>query len=404
MTRRNSEVVVVPDPITDQAQRQLTGPSLMPIAVVDNEEMDAVLGRPGVATLAEPSTCGVTVSLTRSFGYSALRAVVLFGGLWLLLEFVARTPIVERSLQTPGRGVSLPMLDIGLEQSERYIAEEGGVDCIFIGNSTVHRAIDPEQFRRHLDNSVGHSVRALNLTAGGMPPAGKRILLELAMRYRPQVIVYGVSGELADLKDKQRDVAILSQNSWIQHQLGQPSILGWLVDNSRLFQYGQLFRNVADGRKFIDEFVSRRNKIQAVTRCGFVPSRRRLSEQVVKKTAFRLTDSPVSFPGLAEILEHQSRVQIVFLVMPLHDTEYVNLNTTKSEFLSRRRVLADEVKSHAGNWWNIPTDDLPDSCWQDPRHLNASGAAIFTRRLAERFAEAIDEDSIRIRRHPKVQE
>lgn len=376
MTRRNSEVVVVPDPITDQAQRQLTG----------------------------PSACGVTLTLTRSFGYSVLRVVVLFGCLWLLFEFAARTPIVERSLQTPGRGVSLPMLDIGLELSERYIAEEGGVDCIFIGNSTVHRAIDPEQFRRHLDNSIGHSVRSINLTAGGMPPAGKRILLELAMRHRPQVIVYGVSGELADLKDKQRDVAILSQNPWIQHQLGQPSILGWLVDNSRLFQYGQLFRNVADGRKFIGEFVSRRKKNQAATRCGFVPSHRKLSEQVVTRTAVRLTDSPVAFPGLTEILEYCCQVQIVFLVMPLHGTEYVNLNTTKAEVLSRRRLFADQVESHAGNWWDLPTDDLPDSCWQDSRHLNASGAAIFTRRLADRFAEAIDDDSIRFRQNPKVQQ
>lgn len=295
------------------------------------------------------------------------------------------------------------MLDVGLELSDRYSAEEGGVDCVFIGNSTVHRAIDPEQFRHHLEDVSGHSVRSINLTAGGIPPAGKRILLKLAMRHHPKVIVYGVSGELADLEVRQSHVAILSQNPWIQYQLGQPSISGWLVDNSRLFQYGQLFRNVAAGRKFISEFESRREKSQAATRCGFEPSRRKLSEQVVKKTAFRLTDSPVSFPGLAEILEHHSQAQIVFLVMPLHDTEFANLNTTKSEFLSRRRLLADEVKSHAGYWWDIPTDDLPDSCWQDPRHLNASGAAIFTRRLADRFADAIDDDSIRFTRNPKVQ-
>lgn len=309
--------------------------------------------------------------------------------LTLAAEALARTPFVQSLLPAPSWGVVHPHFDIKLSLLEDLYAETGNLDCLYVGTSMVGRDIAPEVVSRVYQSQTGTPITCFNFGMGGITaPLLYNFFSALINRYQPETLVMGVNAlEYSTLIGNSPDI---TQHPWIQYELGNPSLEGWLSHYSAAYQYLMAFRlwyaykstwETRSAQAFDhSEYGQRRTAYHQ-----FTP----LTEAEIAALAGAALEE-AHLAQLERIAQLQQRgIQVVLLEMPLPPDVATHYQLLQAEFAARVQAIADAAGAAF-----IPLDNTiglnPDD-FSDQTHLHIDGAIKFSEWLGLKLASSLNE-------------
>lgn len=314
-------------------------------------------------------------------------AFVLAGG-----ELAARSAFVRSRLGPPSVGSRARILDLQLAKLDELTAREGGMDCIFLGNSLVLFGLDPDSFSAAYEANAGSRLRTYNFSVPGIPVSGNAALAHILVEdYRPRLLIYGVTSR--DFSNIADGLAIESI-PWVRHRMGVASVDGWLVEHSRAYGY---FLLSASELPAATERATRSFSPHAPRGFfGFVAAAK--FDAAAFARAMDLLSlvldrgvAPAQMSALGTLLKvRDNGTQLVFLEMPVR----VDLSDWSAADAARYEKLMSEVRralrDTGAPLWSPPAARLlPADGWTDLWHLNARGAEAFSRWVGERLAAAV---------------
>lgn len=322
-------------------------------------------------------------------------AVLLLLIFIVLAEAAARSGFLRKRLPTPSMGVMHRFVDAKVSQLDDLIAREGPVDCIIFGNSMVNRGIDPEIVGAEFEELTGRPLKCFNFGLGGMLPGPASAMVGvLVERYRPPVMIWGLSSTEFAVKVAQNLKKQFRQSPWVGLHNGRWSLDGWLVEHSSAYRYFLRFRiwmerprmdrkmSAAEGalstygQYRVDEVAEEVGKpldLEKDKRYGS-----RLQTPEVRTRRLR---------SMEKTLEIRSRTGVVVMEMPVHPTLLSALNRGSNLheiILGDMAAIADAAGVEF--WPSSGTIFIPDEGWSDRYHLNPEGATLFSRWVGRRAA------------------
>jgi hypothetical protein len=338
-----------------------------------------------------------TARLWRVSAGAAATPILALGLLVVVLataEVMARSAIVRGSLPAPSIGSPSRLLEVQRAGLAAQSEAEGGVDCVFLGNSLVLFGVDPAAFASEFAARTGTPVRCFNFAVSALSVSQVAPIARiLAEDYRPRWLIYGLTKRDFNAGD---DGPAIESIPWIRYRLGEPSLDGWLAQHSLLYGYS-LMAATRDGvTGGADDFTGR-------LRRGFFPVAPAsiLREADVERARVlllhqvELPESEERMRALEELFElRSSGVRIVLLEMPVHlaPTQWPPAATIAYAAVIdrvKRRAAAEGVP-----FWTSPPELIPSDGWFDLWHLNTKGAEAFSRWLGERAASAVQHGEI----------
>ena len=330
-----------------------------------------------------------TLKIRLPFGRFFLYALLIALSFSLALELLARTSYITALRLPQAYGTSHPHFEPQLSRLKERIAQDGQIDCIFIGNSQVLYGIDPEVVEQTYLAETGRPIHCQNFGLGGLPPmtAGSlaRVLIE---NFHPSLIVFGTGlWDYSSANAFSTDQSIVS-SPWFQYQLGYPSLDGWLYTRSDAFRY--LFG--------VDRALKTRdNKSDNINAYGHatysdhtgltVPEQVEYFETIAKRP--ELTETQTN--GLRDLLTLSTAQTRILLVETPFDPTFLTINR-KARLLypDFKNMLTHQAEQAGVDLWmtqeNIP---FAQDEWYDLIHLNGAGAVHFSRLLGEYLAAVL---------------
>jgi len=325
-------------------------------------------------------------------------SVVALVFLAALAEMAARTPFVRRSLPAPHLGIGYWFLDLKLDRLQRF-AEQGPVDVLFTGHSTVDAGIDPQAFNRSFHAVTGRKIRSFNLGIAKLDLPSLALLLRIvAGRSRPALVIAGFLPE--DLLEDMRsgNVDTLRSTPWVRQRLDRPNWEGWLADHSRAYRYFLRFRLWLQQPNFSRSITAKDRNMAAdgyrVIRNTHVISgdKKEAAERPAPLRRAYQRASPRRMAALDGIMRFCARqgIEIVWVEMPLHRTDDF---VTGVVGRTRRQLAAqavERIRRHGGSVIRSGFVDVQaDAFWSQRNHMNSIGADRFSSRLGEEIGQAL---------------
>ena len=345
------------------------------------------------------------------WGFSVMLAFVLAVTSLVGLEWLFRQGLLDDSLPLRSHGLDNIQFDIKWFKLQEYLSVHGGVDIIFTGSSLVNTGIDPaiiqDQVLRQTGNSIlffNYGTEGLSLTATA---ATIRILIETA---RPDIIVlatemrdyYNTSGqELAD-----RYIS----NSWVQQKMGNPSVPGWLLDNSLLLQKAFVLRDWMRV-DFPETLKLNIRRWHDTSESGYEPDNRIMpniaspidlndpEEKALYEAYYPFDVADERLQALQDILAvcKNNEVQLVLLDMPAHPTFFGYFGGESEhghylDFIEGFSRENDVVLIPA-----MPFENVPVEGWSDRIHLNKTGVPVFSQYLGENLSSLLENGQLNIK-------
>jgi hypothetical protein len=358
----------------------------------------------GASTASDPPHTGQGVHLhlirpsIRTLVWALLILIVLLS----LLEGLARFTADLDNVPLQSIGSSHRQFEIQVALLEKLIRQEGSVDCVFLGASGVHRAIDPLEFHKAFQAATGAQITCFNFGVSALNPATASVLAEIiAARYQPWLIIYGVdipgffesAGEEAE--EHLLDVP------WVQYQLGSPTIQGWLVDHSYALRYYLLVRNwmLTDFKTEILPDIHRGKRtdiygFRPTTKEGIDVSKPPKPNEIRRysREMHGYEISSKQLQGLERLLEIRSHTQIVTFEVPVHRTFMAFFESGEDDYLEKLVEIECVIrKADVPFWRTWKRLELPDELWLDRNHLKPAGAVVFSPWLADRIGSLIEQ-------------
>jgi hypothetical protein len=334
------------------------------------------------------------VQITPPFGGVLLRALLLLILVCLLGESLIRAGTALHLWREPLMGSVNAELDIKIQALDE-LSRSKKLDCIFLGSSQLDSAVNPEVFSREYFNLTGKNLNCYNFSLGTLTagPAGKISRL-LVHRYHPQMLIVGISA-----RDFSRDFGELARplisDPWIQFNLGNPNPTGWLLQNSMLFRFLSQIRTL-----FNPDYMEFQNRLKReLSPDGFL----QLSDNnlTIDTTEFipKFKLNAEDLSGMDEALGLKNiAVQVTVVEVPVHPEflpNYVEGNTEKY-FTMFRQPVKQRIYVY-GTPFIYSQEDIgtfiPNSGWNDVKHLNQSGAIIFSRWLARKMVDNLPSEN-----------
>lgn len=284
------------------------------------------------------------------------------------------------------------MLDLQLVKIDALVRAEGGIDCLFLGNSLALFGMDPVAFASGLAARGGPSLRCFNFAVPGIAVSGTAAIAGILARdHRPALMIYGVAPR--DFNDD-AEAPSIEATAWIRYRYGIPTIDGWLAEHSRAYRY---FLALAGGH--LREPSMLRRFAAGAPRGFLANATATVFDEAAFESAQRLVSGQMDYPtsdqqlrALEGLLALSSApgVQVALVELPLR---LPAARWPPAAMASYRRVM-DRVQRGAQEagvpFWTPPPDLVPSDGWVDLWHLNARGAEIFSRWLGERAAHAVE--------------
>ncbi len=345
---------------------------------------------------------GVSLRLTWPLGRTLGWALICLALLLTALEGLARFAADQDNIPLQSIGSGHRQFEIQVALLEKLVRQHGSVDCVFLGASGVHRAIDPVVFHEAFQVETGVPITCFNFGVRALNPATASLMAEIiAARYHPALIVYGVDipGFFESAGEEAEE--FLLDVPWVQYQLGSPSISGWLVEHSFALRYYMLVRNwmVHDFKTEIFPDIRRgfRTEIfgfRPTTKEGIDVSQPPAPDE--KKRIFEAMHgyeiSPKQLQGLRRLLELRTQTQIVTFEVPVHRTFMYFFDSGEANYQEKLSEIEDVINEAGVPFWNTwHVVELPDELWLDRNHLNPDGAQIFTAWLAGQIGLAVEQ-------------
>ena len=345
---------------------------------------------------------------TAKTGMLTVMSVLVFG---VMLESAARSAIIQSLVPIQALGTNHIQFEYKLQQLDNLIEREGAIDCFFLGNSSVRRDIDPALFNQSFKDATGEEIRCFNfgLSASNLP-SNIYLAQLLISQYHPKVLIFGVNyGDFSKYvidHPKWR----FSENPWIRYKLGTHSIAGWLTEHSFAFRLLLLVSYGADdGLTFQSTSERITKEVIEWTPYGYGYTNDKLGniekltldekDKYFTRLFGQLQVSSKISSLISELVELKinNGIQIIIFELPYHDSlrsmfsdedsykdkenDYLRY-TLKIQNIIENQMIPQQISF-------IPTSQLeiiPGEGWEDPIHLNYSGAKVFSTWLGEHIA------------------
>lgn len=336
------------------------------------------------------------------FPVTVLLAVVFLLVTVILFELAARSRWAGSYLPAPSMGFSHHLLDLKLSFLQRLVKEEGPVDCIFLGSSSVAAAVDPVVFGQSYEKITGKPIRSFNLGIGALDLPSALILTKILVKlFQPKLIIQGLVAVDFSLHRVRQTGKRIPKNPWIRYQLGFFNLEGWLADHSFFYRYFLRFRQWLEQPEF-SALVARKEPLMSPygfrnlrSKRGFVPDPQKKRTFEKKLAGFNLSQRRIN--TLKEIMGFclKEQMALVLVEMPLHpvfNTFYPGGAKDPQEAMAE---VARCVKSRGIVFIAAPhTGFSADRLWLHSDHLNSIGAKYYSQWLGEQIGKAVKEGLI----------
>lgn len=335
-----------------------------------------------------------SLRLKRPLGRTFLLASMFFVLAVGLAELAARLAPVQALLPAPSLGSGHQNFDLKLARLDAFVRKEGGVDCIFLGPSTVNYGLDPEVVRSAYRARTGRDLRCFNFGLAALNNAVMSDLVDILVdRYHPGFMVLGTFP--GQERFGRNTANRLLANPWFATRLGRRSFRGWLLDHSLAYRYflrfcvwlehpnfSRLLSNI-EARTRPDGFTRSLKTMPGIEK----PPGRRTEREFYRRFAnFRMGRGQLA--GLERVLKAKSRVGLAVLEMPIHRTALAFFGGGPEDYT---RVV-EAIRVRAGRagvpFWTPEGLGLPANCWKDRHHLNAAGARVLSLWLEPKIEES----------------
>lgn len=338
-------------------------------------------------------------------GHTLSQAAMTFAGsivaliiLAALAEMAARMPFVRRSLPAPHLGIGYWFLDLKLDRLQRF-AEQGPVDVLFTGHSTVDAGIDPQVFNRSFHAITGRKIRSFNLGIGKLDLPSMALLLRVvAKRSRPALVIAGFIPEdlLEDMRSGNAD--FLRRNPWVRQRLERPNLEGWLAEHSAVYRYFLRFRLWLQQPRFSRSISAKDRNMAAdgyrVNRNTNVisGSKKAAAERPALPGHLYRQASPRRLAALDEIMRFCARqgMEIIWVEMPMHRADEFVTGVTVHVRRQLATQAAERIRRYGGRFIRAGFVDVQaDAFWSQRNHMNSIGAERFSDSLGKEIGQAL---------------
>lgn len=329
-----------------------------------------------------------TLKITSPIGQTLLTSVLIFIITYALLESAARSPFVIQLSIPEAYGSSHPHLETQITRLKTKIANGEKVDCIFIGNSQTLRGINPSVVEQTYFEETKRTIHCQNFGLGGMPPKTAPFIANILIKnFHPSVIIFGTGLWDYSTANSETSHESIMSSPWVQYQLGEFSIDGWLYENSNFHRF--IFG--------LDRAMkSTSNVAQKINEDGQLPhndhARMSLEEQVEYFENIQkhpgITNAQRN--GLQELIAiHSESVKIIVIETPF-DPIFLEYNKRAERLYTDFKNMLDSETQQAGInlWITQDTLPIPQTYWYDLLHLNKDGAVFFSQKLGHFLATA----------------
>ncbi len=320
-------------------------------------------------------------------GLTALLLLVAFAG---VCELLARSRVIRSHLPSPIINGHYQIAR-KLELLDSLQAREGSVDCIFVGSSAVLWDISPEVFARAYQAETGRRITCFNFGLAALNVTGAGRLSEiLSRRYRPRLIVYGTS-----LRDYIEDLGFELDIPWARHQLGDPSVKGWLDSHSASYRHYLALARLPELRKnrqYRQPYFPFGNASNRKVADVLVPPNRDVFPTLYDAMA-RYQVSAEALVALRRLLSLRGPGRTVALVeMPLPSSVIQLLPNGERDYQAFLDRVGAEAEAGQARFWSMARRDLiPPDGWHDHVHMNWTGAQAFSDWLGRQVGRAVRE-------------
>jgi len=317
-------------------------------------------------------------------------------------ETVARTDLPQRWGLVPSVGSSHRQFEIALRRIEAYVADEGRLDCVFLGSSVVHRGIDPAALGGAYRKHTGRTIRCFNFGIQGVSVATSSRLAELlARRYHPRLLVFGSTARDYSPYAQHQVKSQVATVPWVRYYTGAVSPKGWLAAHSAAFRYYLTYRNWMRA-DYARAMATRAEEDRYTTREGY--DTRRGGRLDVRGNPNPRTQGhyfgvlrdftivPEARDGLRRIARLQgSGIQVALLEMPITPTTIPFFPNGERDYAQFVDVLTTTARDTGVLLWRtFGVAPVPFDGWRDWGHLNTKGARVFSEWLGGQMAAMPD--------------
>jgi hypothetical protein len=293
-----------------------------------------------------------------------------------------------------------------LFQLKSIVERKEGINCIFLGNSTVNNAMDPGEFASAYKETTGQDIRCFNFAVDAIPASVAGVIAQILVEdFQPKVLIYGTSARDYSLPLDDEETTVILDTEWIQYRLGNFNIKGLLFQYSHLFRYRNYFPELSR-LNFRDTLRS--EAIYRVSENGFIPlteEGRQIdnppdpNDQSLKRGFHLLCEYSIqtdNLDGLTNIISlNGPDLQIVIVEMPVPDTFIYFFENKNVDY----QLFIDQIagQARAGGVPFLKTSGLaliPDDGWVDYSHVNPTGAQAFSQWLGQQLGETLKQGTI----------
>jgi hypothetical protein len=344
----------------------------------------------------DPQTQTRTLVIDRPFGLVFLRAALILLIAWGLVEVLVRGMVGAGLLAPPRIGSVNAELDTKLLLLDKYIRENGPVDCFFLGSSQFDEAVNPAVFDEVFRSESGRQMHCFNFSLGTMTasPAGKIAHL-LAEKYNPRLLFIGISAR--DFSDDFGELTRpLVDDPWVRYSLGEFTLSGWLTEYSYAYRELLTIRSALNP----DYMVFHDRLSFQLTDSGYLKLEGSDLSNPKKNFIPKFSMTKEDFGGLDEIAALKSdRLQIVFVEVPVNYSfipYYIHADPDAYNNLFVEPISAYFSGLNLTFWQtqDLMRELVPDEGWTDVKHFNKIGAEIFSTWLARQTWQALNRQEI----------
>jgi hypothetical protein len=336
---------------------------------------------------------------SHSFFGACLSGLVAFVILGSLFESVCRLGLADAVLPMQSVGNYHTQFEIKWFKLEEYVKQNGGVDVILLGNSMVNTGVDPKVVAARYKELTGQDARIFNFGVEGLTVAPLADLAQILMeKYHPRVII--LYTEMRDYIAGNGDTVASDflASPWVQQQLGNPSIEGFLENNSVALQHLLPFR-YASRPDFLDTYLLDVRRLDETTKFGYEAARGTgkdvtkepdpsdPAEAATYKLFVDYSMDPARIDSLKSVLAFtDQKTTVIVSEMPIYPTyySYLEKESDREDYLA----ALEEIVAENGGHFLTPVDfhEIRDSGFNDNHHLNYIGAPIYSNLLGEQLA------------------
>ena len=342
-----------------------------------------------------------TLRLKRPFGQSLGLSFLLFLLLICITELFVRTEFARSHLAAPHIGSQHRQFEIQLARLDTIVAQEGAVDCIFLGNSLVWLDINPPVFSEAYKSKTGENIHCFNFGVSAMPAVSAGALAKILVEdYHPKLLIYGLhAGDLVIPRDHE-DASVILNTPWVKYRTEQFTMKGWLYAHLYTYRYSQHFQRLL---KFDFQVLENDLGTRDYQLYGFdpkmnvhldvneLPDLKDPSNQRGVEKYYNYQIKKENLEGLMQLVNQNDKsVQVIVLGMPVHRTFYYFFENGEQDYLRYIDQVEESLKSVEVPFWQTTNLHLtPDEGWWDYSHMNLAGANIFSEWLGHRVGQAV---------------